>query len=183
MAISVQVCITSLILWHLIPQPFQNIVEIHSLAEECAKDCDHKVQQPHTTTKLQWMSPHKSHCQHTVMSTHGLAKTFGRSLGSYLLISPHSMSKAIKHFFYTLDILWVKLQDIFIRLDTASSFTDWSIKKVLNLQKKHSDKSFSPRSWHPIVSVTHVSFMNTQAISLLLSDNSSRNLTKQHSTT
>lgn len=155
----------------LIPQPTQNIVEIHSLAEECAKNCDHKEQQPHTTTKLQWMSPHKSHCQHIVMSTHGLAKTFGRLLESYLLNSPHSTSKAIKHFIYTLDILWVKLQDIFIRLDTASFFTDGSMKKVLNLHNKHSDKSFSPRSWHPNFSVTQASFMNTQPISLLLSDN------------
>jgi len=39
----------------LIPRPIQNIMEIHSLAEECAKNCDHKVQQPHTTTELQWM--------------------------------------------------------------------------------------------------------------------------------
>jgi len=37
----------------LIPQPIQNIVEIHSLAEECAKNCDRTVQQPHTITKPQ----------------------------------------------------------------------------------------------------------------------------------
>jgi len=123
MAIYVKVCITSLILWHLIPHPLQNIVEIHSTAEQCAKNCDHKVQQPHTTTKLQWISPHKSHYQHTVMPTHGLAKTFGRFLGSYLLNSPHSMSKAIKCFVYTLDILWVKLQGILLRFNIVSLST------------------------------------------------------------
>jgi hypothetical protein len=95
-----------------------------------------------------------------------------------MLNSPHSMSKGIKHFIYTLDILLVKLRDIFI----VSFFTDGSIKKVLYLQNKHSDKSFSPRSWHPNVSVTPASFINTQPISLLLLDNSSRNLI-EHSTT
>ena len=129
------------------------------------------------------MSPHKSHYWHNVISTHGLAKTFGRLLGSYLLNSPHSMSKAIKHFIYTLDILWVQLQDIFLRLDIVSLSTDGSIKKVLYLQNKHSDRSLSPTSRHPSVSVTQASFMNTQSISLLLSNNLSRNLTKQHSPT
>jgi hypothetical protein len=129
------------------------------------------------------MSPHKSHYWHIVISTHGLAKTFGSLLGSYLLNSPHSMSKAIKHLIYTLDILWVKLQDIFLRLDIVSLSIDGAIKKVLYFQNKHSDRSFSPRSWHLSVSVTQASFMNTQPISLLLSDNSSRNPTKQHSTT
>lgn len=110
-------------------------------------------------------------------------KIFGRLLGSYLLSSPHSMSKGITHFIYTLDILLVKPQDIFIRLDIISFFTGGSIKKILYLQNKHCEYSFSPRSWHPNVSVTPASFMNTQPISLLLLNSSSRNLMKEHSTT
>ena len=129
------------------------------------------------------MCPHKAHYQHIVTLTHKLAKTFGRLMVSCLLNSTYSMPKAIKHFIYILDTLWVKVKDIFNRLDIVSLFTNGSIKKVLYFQNNNSEKGFSPRSWYPHVSVTPPSFMNTQPMSLFLPDISRRNLTKKHSTT